>query len=371
LGAHDLPGERAETLVLGIETSCDETAAGVVARSADGHGRILSNVVRSQWEHHRAYGGVVPEIAARAHVECLDAIISEAMQQAAIDWRDLDAVAATAGPGLIGGLIVGLTTAKAIALAHGIPLIAVNHLEGHALTVGLTEGLAPPYVLLLVSGGHTQLQLVHAVGRYERLATTVDDALGEAFDKTAKLLRLGFPGGPAVEKAAATGNPSRFSLPRPMLGRSQPHFSFAGLKTAVRLQAATLREPTPQDIADLCAAFELAVTETVVDRTRQALRVARQKSGETAPARLIVAGGVAANARLRSALAVLAEAEKYTLHVPPPALCTDNGVMIAWAGAERLARGQIDGLGVSARARWPLDADAAPAIGAGRLGAKA
>ena len=233
-------GREHGTLVLGIETSCDETAAAVVARGPDGDGRILSNVVRAQWEEHRRYGGVVPEIAARAHVECLDEIIAQAMREAGVTFADLAAVAVTAGPGLIGGLLVGVTTAKAIALAHGLDLVAVNHLEAHALTVGLTEGLRPPYLLLLVSGGHTQLLIVHGVGRYERLGTTIDDALGEAFDKTAKLLGLGFPGGPAVEKAAAAGEAGRFALPRPMLGRSEPHFSFAGLKTAVRHQAQAL-----------------------------------------------------------------------------------------------------------------------------------
>ena len=233
----DRAGMERETLVLGLETSCDETAAGVVARGADGRGRILSNVVRAQWEQHRRFGGIVPEIAARAHVECLDEIIAEAMRTAALDFAALDAVAATGGPGLIGGLLVGVMTAKAIALVHKLDFIAVNHLEAHALTVGLTEDLAPPYLLLLVSGGHTQLLIVRGVGDYERLGTTIDDALGEAFDKTAKLLGLGFPGGPAVEQAALTGRAGRFPLPRPMLGREEPHFSFAGLKTAVRHQA--------------------------------------------------------------------------------------------------------------------------------------
>lgn len=371
MGAQASASKQAEITVLGIETSCDETAAGIVLRDAGGRGRILSNVVRSQWQQHQAFGGVVPEIAARAHVECLDSIIGQAMQEAGIGWDALDAVAAAAGPGLIGGLIVGLTTAKAIVLARGIPLVAVNHLEAHALTVGLTEGISAPYVLLLVSGGHTQLQLVHDVGRYERLATTIDDALGEAFDKTAKLLGMGLPGGPAVEKAAAAGNASRFVLPRPMLGRSEPHFSFAGLKTAVRHQAAALGSPSAQDIADLCAAFEQAVTEAVVDRTGRALRSVRERYGTAASQWLVVSGGVAANARLRSALAGLAAVEGYRLCVPPPSLCTDNGVMIAWAGAERLARGLVDPLQIAARARWPLDTDAKPAIGGGRLGAKA
>ena len=358
-------------LVLGIETSCDETAAAVVGRDRAGHGRILSNVVRSQWEQHRAFGGVVPEIAARAHVECLDAIIIEALAGAGVGLPAIDAVAATAGPGLIGGLMVGLTTAKSIALARKIPLLAVNHLEAHALTVGLTDGVAPPYLLLLVSGGHTQVQLVRGVGSYERLSTTIDDALGEAFDKAAKLLGLGLPGGPAVERAAAQGDPSRFSLPRPMLGRMEPHFSFAGLKTALRHQAAALAPLRLQDIADLCAAFEAAVTETVIDRTRRVLHTLRQRDGASVPRCLVVAGGVAANVRLKAGLAAMAATEGLRLIVPPPALCTDNGAMIAWAGAERLALGLTDPLHVAARARWPLDGDAAPAIGSGRAGAKA
>lgn len=371
MSASDPSRHGRETIVLGIETSCDETAAAVVARDSHGRGRILSNVVRSQWEQHRPYGGVVPEIAARAHVECLDTIIQEALREAAVAWADLDGVAAAAGPGLIGGLIVGLTTAKAIALAHGLPLLAVNHLEAHALTVGLTDGLRPPYMLLLVSGGHTQLQLVRDIGRYERLGTTIDDALGEAFDKTAKLLGLGQPGGPAVERAAAQGDPGRFALPRPMLGRKEPHFSFAGLKTAVRHQAAALVPLTDKDVADLCAAFEVAVTESVVDRTRGALHEAVRRLDEAAPRNLVIAGGVAANVRLRSGLAALAASEGWHLVVPPPALCTDNGAMIAWAAAERLTVGHVDTLAVGARARWPLDTQAAPAIGSGRLGTKA
>ena len=371
LGAKAPAGHGSDTLVLGIETSCDETAAAVVARDQRGGGRILSNVVRSQWERHRAFGGVVPEIAARAHVECLDAIIAEALAEAGVGLDAIHAVAATAGPGLIGGLLVGLTTAKAIALARRIPLVAVNHLEAHALTVGLTDGLAPPYLLLLVSGGHTQLQLVRGVGRYERLSTTIDDALGEAFDKAAKLLGLGFPGGPAVESAATRGDASRFALPRPMLGRVEPHFSFTGLKTALRHQAAALAPLKSQDVADLCAAFEAAVTETVVDRTRRVLHTLRQRDGTSVPHCLVVAGGVAANARLKAGLAGLVAETGMRLVVPPPALCMDNGAMIAWAGAERLALGLTDPLDVAARARWPLDAEAVPAIGFGRAGVKA
>jgi N6-L-threonylcarbamoyladenine synthase len=379
-------GAQRPALVLGIETSCDETAAAVVAREPDGTGHILSSVVRDQWEQHRRYGGVVPEIAARAHVECLDEIVAQAMREAGVAFPRLDAVAVTAGPGLIGGLLVGVTTAKAIAVVHRLALVAVNHLEAHALTVGLTEGLRPPYLLLLVSGGHTQLLIVHGVGRYERLGTTIDDALGEAFDKTAKLLGLGFPGGPAVEKTAARGTPGRFALPRPMVGRAEPHFSFAGLKTAVRRQAQALAPLRDSDIADLCAEFQAAVCDCIADRVRRAMEIAGWGSDPSrSPARLsstgrgegsdphhlVVAGGVAANRRIHAALAEVARAHGYTLHVPPPELCTDNAAMVAWAGAERLARGLTDGLDVEARARWPLDARATPALGAGRHGAKA
>jgi tRNA N6-adenosine threonylcarbamoyltransferase len=360
------------SVVLGIETSCDETAAAVIVRdNTSGRGEILSNTIRSQWEQHRRFGGVVPEIAARAHVECLDDLITEAMRLAEVDFNSLDAVAATAGPGLIGGLIVGLTTGKAIAAAHDKPLVAVNHLEAHALTVGLTEGLAPPYLLLLVSGGHTQLLLVEDVGSYVRLGTTIDDALGEAFDKTAKLLGLGFPGGPAVEAAAREGDTRRFSLPRPMLGRPGAHFSFAGLKTAVRQQALKLGPLSTQDVADLAASFEAAAVDSVVDRVGHGMDLAEVRLGEAGARRLVVAGGVAANRRLRSALETLTGGRGASFHAPPIALCSDNAAMIAWTGALRFERRLFDGLDVAARARWPLDAEAMPVIGSGRLGAKA
>lgn len=354
-----------DALVLGIETSCDETAAGVVVRAGTGGGRILSNVVRSQWEEHRPFGGVVPEIAARAHAECLDGIVRQAISEAGIGFADLDAVAATAGPGLSSGLIVGLISAKAIALAHAKAFVAVNHLEAHALTVGLTEGLRPPYLLLLVSGGHTQLLLVLGVGRYRRFGTTVDDALGEAFDKTAKLLGLGFPGGPAVERAALSGDPRRFDLPRPMLGRSEAHFSFAGLKTAVRQRAEALVPLREADVADLCAAFQAAIGDSVADRVTRGMQLARDALGADAPRHLVVAGGVAANRFLAARLESVAAAQGFMLHLPPAALCTDNGVMIAWAGAERLALGLVDGLEFAVRPRWPLDLAAPAAAGAG------
>jgi N6-L-threonylcarbamoyladenine synthase len=364
-------GDARRLVLLGIETSCDETAAAVVVRDTDGSGRILANLVRSQWEQHRPYGGVVPEIAARAHVECLDMLIAQALREADLGLADLDGVAATAGPGLIGGLMVGLVTGKAIAMAHHLPLVAVNHLEAHALTVGLTHGVPPPYLLLLVSGGHTQLQIVHDVGHYERLGSTIDDALGEAFDKTAKLLGLCFPGGPAVERAAVSGDPRRFAFPRPMAGRPEPHFSFAGLKTAVRQRAEALQPLDDRTIADICASFQAAVADSVADRCARAMTQFAERMPATAPRRLVVAGGVAANAALKSALASLAAANDFALVVPPPALCSDNAVMVAWAGAERLSRGSSDGLDTPARARWPLDQVAAAVLGAGRLGAKA
>ncbi|MDX2308680.1 MAG: tRNA (adenosine(37)-N6)-threonylcarbamoyltransferase complex transferase subunit TsaD [Hyphomicrobium sp.] len=350
-------------MVLGLETSCDETAAAVVARDASGRGRILSNVVRSQWVEHRPYGGVVPEIAARAHAECLDALIAAALDEAGVGLAGLSAVAATAGPGLVGGLVVGMVTGKALAMAGGKPFLAVNHLEAHALTVGLTEGLSPPYLLLLVSGGHTQLLLVEDVGVYQRLGTTIDDALGEAFDKTAKLLGLGQPGGPVVERWAEEGDPARFDFPRPLRGRTEPHFSFAGLKTAVRRRAMECVPLTDADIADLCASFQAAAMDAVADRVARAMDLASPRLGVGRD--MVVAGGVAANKRLRAALDTLCGKHGFELHVPPAALCTDNGAMIAWAGAERLARGLVDGWSAPARPRWPLDLEAPPAIGAG------
>ena len=350
--------------VLGIETSCDETAAALVRRGADGRGEILASVVRSQLDLHAAYGGVVPEIAARAHVELLDAAIRQVMDEAGLEYAAVDAVAAAAGPGLIGGLIVGVTTAKAIALGLARPFIAVNHLEAHALTAGLTDGLDFPYLLLLVSGGHTQLLIVKGVGAYERLGTTLDDALGEAFDKAAKLLGLGYPGGPEVEREAAKGR-ARIALPRPMLGREEPHFSFAGLKTALRHEALARAPLSGEDIADLCASFQEAVADVVGDRTARAIDLYRKRLGSGAQRVLVVAGGVAANQRLKAALQTVAAAHGFRLVVPPPELCSDNAVMIAWAGAMRLSQGLTDDLSAPVRARWPLDPDAPAAIGAG------
>ena len=347
--------------VLGIETSCDETAAAVVT----GEGRILADVVLSQLEEHRPYGGIVPEIAARAHLENLDRIVAQSMEEAGLGFEGLDAIAATGGPGLIGGVLVGVTTAKAIAAVGGTPFIAVNHLEGHALSARLTDDVAFPYVLLLVSGGHCQLLVVEGVGHYRRLGTTIDDAVGEAFDKTAKLLGLGYPGGPRVEAAARRGDSSRFALPRPLKGRAGCDFSFSGLKTAVRQAAMSLpgAAPTATDVDDLCAGFQAAVADVLADRTGHAIDIFRQRCphGDT----LVVAGGVAANGALRTVLATLAGEHGLALVAPPPRLCTDNGAMIAWAGIERLQRGLTDGLDTSPRARWPLDPDAPPATGAG------
>jgi N6-L-threonylcarbamoyladenine synthase len=343
--------------ILGLETTCDETSAAIVEERADGTRHILANRIRSQIAEHRPFGGVVPEIAARAHVEILDRMISDALNDAGLTMTNLDGIAAAAGPGLIGGVLVGLTTGKALALALGKPLLAVNHLEAHALTPRLVETVPFPYLLLLVSGGHTQLVAVQDVGRYRRLGTTIDDAIGEAFDKVAKMLSLGFPGGPAVERAAERGDASRFALPRPLLGKSEPNFSLSGLKTAVRLAAEAIQPLSEQDCADLCASFQAAVVDCIVDRTRMGLRAFSRDIG--APSALVVAGGVGANRVIRSALQRVAMEAGLRCLIPPPALCTDNGAMIAWAGLERLKRGMTDPLDVSARARWPLDEQAA------------
>jgi N6-L-threonylcarbamoyladenine synthase len=345
-------------LVLGIETTCDETAASLVRRHDDGRGEILSNVVLSQNDAHAPYGGVVPEIAARAHVEVLDMIIAKAMVEGGASFALLDGVAAAAGPGLIGGVIVGLTTAKGIALVAEKPLIAVNHLEAHALTARLTDATEFPYCLFLASGGHTQIVAVLGVGKYVRLGTTQDDAIGEAFDKTAKLLGLGYPGGPQVEKEAVRGNPTRFALPRPMQGRPEPDFSLSGLKTALRIEAERIAPLTDQDVADLCASFQQAVVELIHDRLRAGMKMFRARYG--APTALVAAGGVAANEAIRKVLQRAAFEAGIKLVVPPGELCTDNGAMIAWAGAERLALGLSDPLDFAPRARWPLDEVAGP-----------
>jgi N6-L-threonylcarbamoyladenine synthase len=339
--------------VLGIETTCDETAASVVELGVDGRGEILSNEVLSQIAEHAAYGGVVPEIAARAHVEVIDRLVARAVRHAGVTLDEIDGIAAAAGPGLIGGVLIGLTTAKALALVTRKPLLAVNHLEAHALTARLTDGIGFPYLLLLASGGHTQLVAVRGVGDYVRIGTTIDDAIGEAFDKVAKLLGLPYPGGPHVEKEAARGNPERFALPRPLFGRPEPDFSLSGLKTALRIEAERIAPLTASDVADLCAGFQAAVVDVVVDRTRVGLRAFRQQAGH--PTALVVAGGVAANGALRAALQRLAVEAGLRLVAPPLALCGDNGAMIAWAGLERLRLGLLDDMTAPARARWPLD----------------
>ncbi|MGJ3648469.1 tRNA (adenosine(37)-N6)-threonylcarbamoyltransferase complex transferase subunit TsaD [Sphingomonas sp. GlSt437] len=337
-------------LILGLESSCDETAAALVTSDRV----VRAHKLAGQEAAHRPYGGVVPEIAARAHVEVLSPLVEAALAEAGVTLAEVDAIAATAGPGLIGGVMVGLVTGKALAHAAGKPLIAVNHLEGHALSPRLADpDLAFPYLLLLVSGGHCQLLLVEGVGRYRRLATTIDDAAGEAFDKVAKLLDLGFPGGPAVERAALEGNPWAVPLPRPLVGSGEPHFSFAGLKSAVA------RVVGQYPVGDIAASFQQAVVDCLVDRTRIALAAAPEASA------LVVAGGVAANQAVRAALTSLAAEQGKRFVAPPLWLCTDNAAMIAWAGAERFAAGLTDPLDAPARPRWPLDPSAEAVRGAG------
>ena len=338
-------------IVLGLESSCDDSAAALVT----GDRRILAQAVVGQSAAHQPFGGVVPEIAARAHVEILPDLIERVLAEAKLNVRDVDAVAATAGPGLIGGVMVALLAGKGLALAAGKPLVAVNHLEGHALSPRLVDpDLDFPYLLLLVSGGHCQILEVRGVGDYRRLATTIDDAAGEAFDKAAKILGLPYPGGPAIEELAKSGDPKVVPLPRPLVGSAEPHFSFAGLKSAVQ-RAVASGDYRPEDIA---ASFQQAVVDCLVDRTALAL-------GESDAPALVVAGGVAANSAIRKALADLASREGRRFSVPPGWLCTDNAAMIAWAGAERFAAGVSDPLDVPARARWPLDERAEKVRGAG------
>ncbi len=359
-------------IVLGIETSCDETAAAVVTAERE----ILADEVLSQIEDHRPFGGIVPEVAARAHLELIDGLVDRALNKANVGFADLDAIAATGGPGLIGGVLVGVMTAKAMAAVRGVPFIAVNHLEAHALTARLTDGLDFPYLLLLVSGGHCQLLIVEGVGEYKRLGTTIDDALGEAFDKTAKMLGLGFPGGPEVEKAAKSGDRERFQLPRPLKGRPGADFSFSGLKTKVRQTIEALPEGKlkRRDVADLCASFQAAVEDVLCDRTvnaMEAFRAVHSRPPALSPT-LVVAGGVAANQAVRRRLESLAQEKGFQFVAPPANLCTDNGAMVAWAGIERLGLGLTDDFDFQARPRWPLDPDATPALGGdGNAGVKA
>ncbi|WJW79542.1 tRNA (adenosine(37)-N6)-threonylcarbamoyltransferase complex transferase subunit TsaD [Bartonella sp. TP] len=359
--------------ILGIETSCDETAAAIVECDEAGQGHILSNIIWTQTEH-TTYGGVVPEIAARAHVEKLDELILQALKQSKSSWQEISAIAATAGPGLIGGLMVGLVTAKALCLALNKPLIAVNHLEGHALTARLSHNIAFPYLLLLVSGGHTQLLLIKDFQNYERLGTTIDDALGEAFDKTAKLLGLGYPGGPAVEDKAQQGCASAYNFPRPLKGKPGFDFSFSGLKTAIRhcieQENVTQTGLTDKKIADICASFQTAICDILNNRAQAAMLYFSQQYTQAKPV-FVVSGGVAANQQIRNQLQNLCQANEFEFIAPPQNLCSDNAAMIAWAGAEHFARGNCSSLAFAAKSRWRLDENATIALGSGKKGAKA
>lgn len=335
-------------LILGIETSCDETAAAVVSDVRE----IRANVVLSQTTEHVPYGGVVPEIAARAHIEHIETVIQQALKEANATLADMDAIAVTGGPGLIGGVIVGVMTGKALASVARKPFIAVNHLEGHALTARLTNDVPFPFLLLLASGGHCQFLIVRGVGNYEKLGGTVDDALGEAFDKTAKLLGLGYPGGPAVEKLAKTGDPRAYKFPIPLHGREDCDFSFSGLKTAVRMKATELGKLTDQQKADICASFQYTAGEHVAERLHHALAIFKQHYPQSN--HFVLAGGVAANQYLRGKLESLLREYGMELVVPPVALCTDNAAMIAWAGIERFKLGLVDSMDFEPKARWPL-----------------
>ncbi len=363
-----------ETLtILGLESSCDDTAAAVVRISHDHSPQILSSVVHGQTDLHESFGGVVPEIAARAHAEKLDICVKEALAQANMLFSGLDAIAVTSGPGLIGGVISGVMCAKGLAAGAGLPLIGVNHLAGHALTPRLTDQIAYPYLMLLVSGGHCQFLIVRGCNDFTRLGGTIDDAPGEAFDKTARLLGLPQPGGPAVESAAKTGDPSRYNLPRPLLDRPGCDMSFSGLKTAVlRARDQQVSEKgglSLQDRADLCVGFQTAVRDVLAEKTRRALSLYLSESPET-PA-FAVAGGVAANQAIRGALETVSTDNGALFIAPPLALCTDNAAMIAYAGAELFAGGHRDDMALSARPRWPLDQASPAMLGSGKKGAKA
>lgn len=350
--------------ILGIETSCDETAASVVTRRADGTPQLLSNVVLSQIDEHSEFGGVVPEIAARAHLSSIDHIIARALAEADTDFAAIDGIGVTVGPGLVGGLMVGLMTAKALSASRDIPYLGINHLEGHALTARLTDNIDYPYLLLLVSGGHSQIVRIDGLGDYTRLATTIDDAVGEAFDKTAKLLGLGFPGGPNVEKTAKNGDPTRFQFPMPLRGKNTLNMSFSGLKTAIRTQAQKLVPLSNQDVADLCASMQKTVAEILANRCERAME---QCDGIDT---LVVAGGVASNVEIRTKLDALCETHDYTLVAPPLKLCTDNAAMIAWAALERFEQGEASQMDLAPRSRWPLDDSTQSVIGSGRKGVK-
>lgn len=352
--------KQAPVTILGLESSCDETAAAIVRSDH----QILSNVIASSSAIHATHGGVVPEIAARAHLDTLEPVVRQAISEAGTNWDEIDGIAATAGPGLIGGVLVGTVAAKAMAQFHNKPYYAINHLEGHALTARLTDKIAFPYLLLLVSGGHTQILLVKAVGAYERLGTTMDDAAGELFDKGAKVLGLGYPGGPAIEKAALEGDPKAVRLPRPLKGAEHCHFSFSGLKTALA-QAFEKHGTATHSIADYAASLQAAITDCLGDRINKALDSALALEDFAKDPVLVVAGGVAANKDIAAALAQTAKKRGIRLVVPPAKLCTDNGAMIAWAGAEYALLGKSSPLDFAPRPRWPLDETAAPPPGRG------
>lgn len=356
--------------ILGIETSCDETASAVVSRDQHGKPLLCSNVVFSQIDEHSAFGGVVPEIAARAHLAALDRVIEMALKEAKADLGEIDGIGVTSGPGLIGGLMVGLMTAKALSVSCGVPYLGINHLEGHALTARLTDGLEYPYLLLLVSGGHSQILCVHELGDYERWATTIDDAAGEVFDKTAKLLGLPFPGGPNVEKAARKGDPQRFKFPMPLKGQDTLNMSFSGLKTSIRKTAEKCSPLSQQDVSDLCASLEKTMGDVLAGRCAKAMEKFSKIHGSGKIKYLVVAGGVASNSYIRGRIGSVCEAADWELVAPAPVLCTDNAAMIGWAALERFERGEASPLDLSPRARWPLDTDAANVIGSGRKGAK-
>ncbi|WP_439141802.1 tRNA (adenosine(37)-N6)-threonylcarbamoyltransferase complex transferase subunit TsaD [Planktotalea sp.] len=358
--------------LLGLESSCDDTAAAVVRRGADGHAEVLSNIVVGQNDLHKAFGGVVPEIAARAHAEKIDLCVEQALAAADVPLADIDAIAVTAGPGLIGGVMSGVMCAKGLSAATGKPLIGVNHLAGHALTPRLTDELNYPYLMLLVSGGHCQFLIARGPNNFSRIGGTIDDAPGEAFDKTARLLGLAQPGGPAVQAEAEQGDPKRFKFPRPMLDRAGCDMSFSGLKTAVlRARNETMQKNTirRQDVRDLCAGFQTAVVDVLMEKTKRALTLYLAEN-PTKPA-LAVAGGVAANTAIRAGLESVTNELDVQFTAPPLALCTDNAAMIAYAGLELFEAGQRDGMDLSARPRWPLDTSSAPMLGSGKKGAKA
>lgn len=351
--------------VLGIETSCDETAAAIVQRTSDGQGTILSNIINSQIEKHKKYGGVVPEIAARSHISVIENVIKSSLNDAKLSFNDINAIAVTAGPGLKGGLLVGLTTAKALSMARGIPLIGVNHLEAHALTIRLIKKIEFPYLLLLVSGGHTQILIVNDVGKYERLGTTIDDAVGEAYDKVAKLLNLGYPGGPIVEEQAKRGDSKKIKFPRPLIYSGDLNFSFSGLKTAVRREIEKSIPLTKHDAENICSSFQDAVISVIINKLEGSIKLFKIKNPKITKPDVVIAGGVASNKTIYNSINNLSTKFGVTLHVPPQGLCTDNGAMVAWAGAERFSKNHIDNLSIEVKPRWPLDPEAKAAIGAG------